>query len=121
MQSFELEKDSYVCTYGGIIRFQYAGPGIHNTKLFINMPKIHILLIDSKSRQNKREQMNRLARMIHYFPQRINAILDIIDFLSKRACDTLIKIKNLRTSFELETLYQELGVSFWTPLCIFFK
>lgn len=123
VQNIELEKDSYICTYGGIIRFQYAGPEIRKAKFLVNMSKINILLIDSKSRQNKREQMSQLACMMHCFPREINAILNIIDSLSKQACDILVKIKNVQDYLQLVMSYQELGVSFFCDflisLCIF--
>lgn len=113
LQNFIIQNDSDICTYGKIIRFRYGGQQLHDTKI-INMPsEMKILLINSKFRQNKNEQINRMAQMKNYFPWTINIILNKIDRISNKTCRMLVAVNNNyrnRNFLQLQKSYTALAI-----------
>ncbi|XP_070158432.1 mevalonate kinase-like [Polyergus mexicanus] len=94
LQNFIVQNDSDICTYGKIIRFRYGGQQLHDTKI-INIPsEMNILLINSKFRQNKNEQINQMAEMKHYFPSTVNIVLNKLDRVSNKICCMLVAVNN---------------------------
>ncbi|KMQ91642.1 mevalonate kinase [Lasius niger] len=81
--------DPFVCTHGLITRSQYG----ENSSAFIDVPRLRILLIDSKIRENKHEQMKRLAELKYGYPTVIKDIFNKIDNLSKTTYRALDEIR----------------------------
>lgn len=110
VQNYIIEVDYDVCSYGQMIRYRYD---CRNKNVnILDVPRMKILLIDSKIRQNKREQMEQLAVNYH---SSTNSILNLLDGLSNQACQKLVEINNDMTFRQLQETYAALGVSLFFP------
>lgn len=112
-QSYVFEIDYNACTFGQVLRARYQDPLDCNVQL-LQMPRMTILLIDSRICLNKYEQMRRMAQMKHSNPNEADHILRTIDKISKRTYTRLVAINNSRNNNNVQQFYHSyrlLGVS----------
>ncbi|XP_025270421.1 mevalonate kinase-like [Camponotus floridanus] len=115
--------DNNVCIYGQVLKAQYQNPLNCNVKL-LQVPRIKILLIDSRIRQNKFEQMMRMAQMKRSDPDESDYFLRTIDKISKRTCTRLVAINNSQNNNNLQQLYDSyrlLGISILSNQTILYR
>ena len=111
-QNYVFSCDHYVCSYGRIIQYRYKTPVEFHINL-INVPKMNILLIDSRTHKNKAEQITQMAEMKLSCPT-FNVTVDVIDNASNMACRKMAEINDIITDnnfSQLEEMYIALGVS----------
>jgi mevalonate kinase len=99
--------DNSVCTYGSLIEYQAEAP-----IFMLQVPKMKILLVDSKISRNTRDQVKRVERLRKLYPTIIEPILHGIDGISQMARDVFKKLQNMPENDEVtqQTLYEELKV-----------
>jgi len=99
--------DNSVCTYGSLIEYQAEAP-----IFMLQVPKMKILLVDSKISRNTRDQVKRVEQLRKLYPTIIEPILHSIDGISHMARDAFKKLQNLPEHDEVtqQTLYEELKV-----------
>jgi len=99
--------DNSVCTYGSLIEYQAEAP-----IFMLQVPKMKILLVDSKISRNTRDQVKRVEQLRKLYPTIIEPILHSIDGISHMARDAFKKLQNLPEHDEAtqQTLYEELKV-----------
>ncbi|XP_070157673.1 mevalonate kinase-like [Polyergus mexicanus] len=112
IQNYVLELDHDVCSYGRILRFYYNSARLTIKIRKLNVPKMKILLIDSKICPNKREQMKRLAEMRSSYPTSVNIVFNILNTLSKQAFSNLAEINNIHRDnlYQLQEKYAALNI-----------
>ncbi|KMQ91643.1 mevalonate kinase [Lasius niger] len=113
LQNCMFKMDSDACTYGKILRFQFNKERQFYHTLILNVPRMKILLIDSRVRKNKREQIGRMAEMMYCFPRTVNITLNTIDHITRAACHILVAINNNYRDNNLRQLqasYISLGI-----------
>ncbi|XP_025266322.1 mevalonate kinase-like [Camponotus floridanus] len=114
LQNYVSNIDNEVCSYGKIIRFRHGNRTDPNFKRFLNVSKIKILLIDSRIRQNKFEQVKRLAEMKFSNSTILNMILNNINYISEEVSNTLTNIDYIQKinfptkQLELQNAYETL-------------
>ncbi|XP_029178955.1 mevalonate kinase-like [Nylanderia fulva] len=110
LQNYTFGVDHEICVEGQVFRFQNSLSG--SIIKVMDVPNMKILLVDSKIRLNKLEEMSRMAYMTNSNPKAVKIILNIMDRLSLRICIKLNAINYFRNNLQqLESLYKTLGVS----------
>jgi len=119
LQNYITNIDNEVCSYGKIMQFRRGNWTDSYFKMLLDVPEIKILLIDSRIRQNKFEQMKRLAEMKFSNPTILNMILNSINCISEETCNELKNIDYIQKSnfstkqLQLQFAYEALNVSFF--------
>ncbi|EFN62323.1 Mevalonate kinase [Camponotus floridanus] len=109
IENYVANIDNDVCSYGGIIKFRYDIRTGYNETCNIIAPRMKILLIDSRIRQNKLKQMKRMAELKFFYPMYLNIILNVIDYISKQACRELNALNFLQGN-HLQNTYKTLKI-----------
>ncbi|XP_029664260.1 mevalonate kinase-like [Formica exsecta] len=113
IQEYMFGVDSGACSFGNInVRF-LGKNGIYFENYVMPMPRMKILLIDSRIHQNKHEQMKQIAELKYSHSKFVNLILEKIDKTSKQFCEKLgeIKINYINgNSLELENSFIALQI-----------
>lgn len=109
--------DNSICTYGSMIEFRRGEP----IKLISEVPKLNILLVNTKVERSTKALVQRLAELKVKYPGIVDPILDSIDAISREAVRVIDNISKLSNQFSSVEKYKELMVSFVTLLSrIFF-
>lgn len=113
VQNYTFGVDHEICVYGQVFRFHYIDSFDSDIRA-MDVMNMKILLIDSKIRLNKHEEISRMAFLKHSNPKAVKIILNNMDKISKRLCIMLDAINHYyRNNLQqLECLYKKLGVSF---------
>lgn len=113
VQKYTLGMYHEVCIYGQIIRFRYSIQEGSNIRL-LKVPRMKILLIDSRIRRNKYQLME-LTAMIYSSNEFVRDTFDKIDQISRKASYQLAQIYDIQQSNnldEIRNIYLSLNVSF---------
>ncbi|XP_070158433.1 uncharacterized protein [Polyergus mexicanus] len=93
VQNYMFAINSGACSFGNI-NIRYMNTNNHYfSNHTIYMPRMKILLIDSRIHQSKHEQIKRMAELKYSYPESVNSILEKIDEISKRFCKKLLEIR----------------------------
>ncbi|XP_029178891.1 mevalonate kinase-like [Nylanderia fulva] len=99
VQNYTFGVSHEVCTYGQIVTFQYDIQKGFNIRL-LKVPKLNILLIDSKMRPNKYLQKEIMARVYSSGTD----ILDRLDLISRKVSYCLAQIDEIQRNNDLHKL-----------------
>ncbi|EZA60359.1 Mevalonate kinase [Ooceraea biroi] len=97
--------DNSVCTYGSMIEYRAEEP-----IFMLQVPKMKILLVDSKVSRNTKDQVKRVEQLRKYYPTIIEPILHSIDGVSQMARNVFKKMHETPENDEdgWQSSYEEL-------------
>lgn len=110
VQNYVIQADNDVCSYGQVVRYyyDYKQKGVQ----ILDVPKLNIILIDSRISKNKHEQMEQMATL--NCNVNITNMLNKINDISNQACVWLTRINSiLMNAYQLRYTFDILKVSFF--------
>lgn len=82
------------CTYGAILEYQTGNSPQVRPLLYIStLPRITVLLVDSKQSQSLENQTYHISQLINMLPETSVSVFDSIDGISKRAYNVFDQIR----------------------------